>query len=82
MVTNVTAAGLLSLSDIRAMTKGPEKPVNEEGGFEGEPVKPNKVLVGSHPRKCNCKLCSLDYCDCSEEETGTVAASAEYWQKK
>ena len=53
-----------------------------ESGFEGAPEKANKVLVGTHPRVCNCKLCTLEYCDCSEEQQGTVAHSDEYWQKK
>ncbi len=51
-------------------------------GFEGRPEKPNKVLVGNHPRVCNCKMCGLDYCDCSEEQQGTVPHSSEYWEKK
>ncbi len=66
-----------------AMTKaaGPV-PQDRENGYEGAPIKPNKVLVGNHPKVCNCKLCSLEYCDCSEEQQGTVKHTAEYWEKK
>lgn len=61
-----------------------EEPVaiEKESGFEGKPIQPNKVLVGTHPKVCNCKLCSLEYCDCSEEQQGTVQHVAEYWEKK
>lgn len=39
-------------------------------------VKPGKIVMSSYPLSCNCKLCSLDFCDCSEEEQGTVASAA------
>ena len=55
---------------------------SSEGGFEGTPQKPSKILLSNHPKVCDCKLCSLEYCDCSEEQQGTVAATTEYWQKE
>jgi hypothetical protein len=87
-VTNITAAGSHPLSDMRAMkTKANTTPTtantsDHELGYEGSSPKANKILVGNHPRKCDCKKCGMDYCDCSEEAQGTVAASSEYWQKK
>ena len=53
-----------------------------EVGFEGTPSKPNKILMTTHPKVCDCKKCNMEYCDCSEEQQGTVASSDEYWQKK
>ncbi len=54
----------------------------EDVGFEGSPIKPNKVSVSNLPKVCDCRKCNMEYCDCSEEEQGTVAATPEYWQKK
>ena len=54
----------------------------KEVGFEGAPEKPNKIQVSNHPMVCDCKKCNMEYCDCSEEQQGTVAATTEYWQKK
>ncbi len=51
-------------------------------GFEGGPEKPNKVLLSNHPKTCDCKKCSMEYCDCSEEQQGTVPSTSEYWQNK
>jgi Zn finger protein HypA/HybF involved in hydrogenase expression len=51
-------------------------------GFEGTPLKPNKIQVSNHPKVCDCKKCNMEYCDCSEEQQGTVAATPEYWQGK
>ncbi len=42
---------------------------------------PHKIVVSAYPSKCNCKLCNMDYCDCSEPESGTVWHSDEYWEK-
>jgi Zn finger protein HypA/HybF involved in hydrogenase expression len=53
-----------------------------EVGFEGTPLNPNQILVTSHPKVCDCKKCNMEYCDCSEEQQGTVASSVEYWQEK
>ena len=53
-----------------------------EVGFEGTPIKPNKIQMSTLPKVCDCKKCNMDYCDCSEEQQGTVAHSDEYWQKK
>ena len=68
---------------IRAMIKEAEFPVPaQEDGYEGKAPQPNKVQLSTHPRVCDCKLCSLEYCDCSEEQQGTVQHSDEYWQKR
>ena len=64
---------------VKTTVKPPSAP---ETGFEGAPIKPNKVLLSNHPKVCDCKLCSLEYCDCSEEQQGTVKSTPEYWQKK
>jgi hypothetical protein len=65
------------------MRNSTAKPVGaDDAGFEGQPEKPNKILLSNHPKVCDCKKCSMEYCDCSEEQQGTVASTTEYWQKK
>jgi len=54
-----------------SQTAKPGKDVAAENG-----VRPGKIVMSSYPLSCNCKLCSLDFCDCSEEEQGTVASAA------
>ncbi len=63
------------------MIKTPVQTPDRESGYEGAAPKPNKVQVSTHPKVCNCRLCNLEYCDCSEEEQGTVKHSEEYWEK-
>jgi len=82
-VTFVTAASAELVCDSHVMVQEAAKTATpDEAGFEGAPIKPNKILMTNHPKTCDCKKCSLEYCDCSEEQQGTVAATAEYWQKK
>lgn len=42
---------------------------------------PAEIEVSTYPTVCTCKLCNMDYCDCSEEGQGTVKHSEEYWEK-
>jgi hypothetical protein len=40
-------------------------------------LKPAKIEVSSHPYPCDCSKCGMEYCDCSEEERGTVMSRLE-----
>lgn len=44
-------------------------------------IRLEKIVLSTHPKTCNCRLCSLEYCDCSEEQNGTVEHTKEYWEK-
>jgi len=81
-VTRVTAGKFMPRldSNMAKKTRVPGIAAQAEAAAAAN-VKPNKISSTMHPKVCNCRECSLEYCDCSETEEGTVPASAPAWKK-